>query len=74
VRAEVIGSAWRWTEREQEVARLVTGGASNVDIAQALFLSRKTVERHVSSVLQKLDVKNRAALAAAIAKLDHGAR
>lgn len=62
------------TEREQEVARLVAGGASNVDIAQALFLSRKTVERHVSSVLQKLDVKNRAALAAAIAKLDHGAR
>jgi DNA-binding NarL/FixJ family response regulator len=47
-----------------------TGGASNPDIAGTLFLSRKTVERHVSSILGKLEVKNRAQLAARMAAGD----
>jgi ATP/maltotriose-dependent transcriptional regulator MalT len=42
------------TEREQEIVRLIAGGASNPEIAQQLFLSRKTVERHVSNVLKKV--------------------
>ena len=46
------------------------GGASNPDIAGTLFLSRKTVERHVSSILGKLEVKNRAQLAARMAAGD----
>lgn len=37
------------TERERQIAELVASGASNPEIAQALFLSRKTVERHVSN-------------------------
>ena len=51
------------TEREQEVARLVTEGATNREIAQRLFLSPKTVERHVSNVFKKIGVRNRAELA-----------
>lgn len=47
------------TRREIEVARLVVAGATNPEIASALFLSRKTVERHVSHVLAKTGVRNR---------------
>jgi DNA-binding CsgD family transcriptional regulator len=50
--------------REDEIARLIAEGASNLDIAQQLFLSRKTVERHVSNIFVKRGVKNRAQLAA----------
>ncbi|HVL90729.1 MAG TPA: AAA family ATPase [Actinomycetota bacterium] len=55
------------TPREREIAALIAEGAANLDIARVLFLSRKTVERHVSSILAKLGVKNRAELAAKIA-------
>jgi DNA-binding CsgD family transcriptional regulator len=58
------------SDREREIANLITGGASNPDIARTLFLSRKTVERHVSSILAKLEVKNRAQLAARMATSD----
>jgi DNA-binding CsgD family transcriptional regulator len=58
------------SEREREIANLIAAGASNPDIAGTLFLSRKTVERHVSSILGKLEVKNRAQLAARMAAGD----
>lgn len=51
------------TEREQEVARLVAEGSTNREIAQMLFISPKTVERHVSNVFKKVGVRNRAELA-----------
>jgi DNA-binding CsgD family transcriptional regulator len=58
------------TEREQAIARLIAAGASNPEIAQQLFLSRKTVERHVSNALRKAGARNRAELAARVAELE----
>jgi DNA-binding NarL/FixJ family response regulator len=58
------------TERERAIARLIAAGASNPEIAQELFLSRKTVERHVSNLLKKVGVRNRAELAARVAELE----
>jgi DNA-binding NarL/FixJ family response regulator len=58
------------TKRELEIARLVARGASNPEIASQLFLSRKTVERHVSNVLRKVGARNRAELAARVSELE----
>src|SRR5262249_24718224 len=52
------------SDREQEIARLAASGASDPEIAQAVFLSRKTVERHLSPVFAKLGGRNRTELAA----------
>jgi DNA-binding CsgD family transcriptional regulator len=54
------------TAREREVARLVAGGDSNREIAEALFVSPKTVERHITNVLAKLGLRNRTELAALV--------
>jgi DNA-binding CsgD family transcriptional regulator len=51
------------TRREEEVAELVAGGSTNREIADVLFLSPKTVERHISNVLKKLGARNRTELA-----------
>ncbi|HET7434125.1 MAG TPA: AAA family ATPase [Thermoanaerobaculia bacterium] len=47
------------TEREIEILDLVGDGLRNADIAARLFLSPKTVDHHVSSILSKLGVKSR---------------
>jgi DNA-binding NarL/FixJ family response regulator len=48
------------TTREYEVLELLRKGLSTADIAERLFISRITVKRHISSVMQKLDVRTRA--------------
>ena len=58
------------TAREAEVLRLVATGRSNPEIAAALFLSEKTVARHLSNIFTKLDVASRTAAAAYA--FDHG--
>lgn len=62
------------TEREREVAELVAAGRSNPEIAQELFLSRKTIERHVSNALAKLGARNRAELAGRLRESSRDAR
>lgn len=61
------------SRREREIAEAVARGASNPEIASALFLSRKTVERHVSHILAKVGARNRAELAAVLARENEGA-
>jgi DNA-binding NarL/FixJ family response regulator len=47
------------TRREVQVLRLVAAGATNRSIAQALFISDRTVAVHVGNILAKLGVSNR---------------
>ena len=47
------------TERELDVLKLVAVGKKNNQIAQALFISPKTVQNHISSILAKLQLQNR---------------
>jgi DNA-binding NarL/FixJ family response regulator/tetratricopeptide (TPR) repeat protein len=57
------------TEREHEVLALLGTGATNRQIARRLFISERTVGVHVSRVLHKLQVTNRAQAAAVAAKV-----
>lgn len=57
------------TAREREVLRLAAEGRSNPEIAEALVLSVRTVERHLSNAYLKLGITGRAARTAAVASL-----
>ncbi|GIG18353.1 LuxR family transcriptional regulator [Catellatospora methionotrophica] len=56
------------TDTERTVAELVATGMSNPDVAAQLFLSRRTVQSHVSSILAKLALTSRVELAVAAAQ------
>lgn len=62
------------TEREAEVLALVSQGLTNPQIAERLYISRKTASHHVSSVIAKLGVQNRAGAAAWAAAHDRTER
>ena len=55
------------SQREREVAQLLGEGLSNRAIAERLVLGERTVESHVSAILAKLQLSNRAQIAAFIA-------
>jgi DNA-binding CsgD family transcriptional regulator len=54
------------TVSERRVAELAAGGQSNPEIAQALFVTRKTVETHLGHVYRKLEISGRGELARAL--------
>ncbi|HEY8524481.1 MAG TPA: helix-turn-helix transcriptional regulator [Acidimicrobiales bacterium] len=54
------------TPSELRVARLVAEGRSNPEVAQALFVTRATVESHLAAVFRKLGVTSRDQLPAAL--------
>ena len=51
------------TSTEREVASLIEAGLRNAEIAERLFISRRTVETHVSRLYSKLEVTSRVGLA-----------
>ena len=55
------------TPSERRVAELASGTMTNKAIAQALFVTPKTVEVHLSSVYRKLEISSRSELATALA-------
>ncbi len=57
--AEVDEELDRLSAREREVMRLIARGYQYKEVAKELFISIKTVETHVSSVLRKLQLSNR---------------
>ena len=47
------------TEREREILECLADGLSNKEIGEKLFLSEKTVKHYMTSIMQKLQVRNR---------------
>ena len=72
VRPRLVGAARvdALTEREHDVLRLMARGATNAEIASALFVSEPTVKSHIGSLFSKLAVRDRAA--AIVFAYDHG--
>jgi DNA-binding CsgD family transcriptional regulator len=62
--APLASAAHGLTAREIEVLRAVASGKTNKQIAKQLFLSEKTVDRHVSNIFSKIGVSTRAAATA----------
>ncbi len=59
------------TERELQVAGLVVDRRTNPEIAEALFLSPKTVETHMRNIFRKLDVSSRVEVARTVERAMH---
>jgi DNA-binding CsgD family transcriptional regulator len=62
-KASGFSSPFDLTAREQEVLQLLVQGRTNPEIAEILFISRKTATNHVSNILAKLGVETRTAAA-----------
>ena len=59
------GRAWprghgALTQRQTEVLALVAAGCTNAEIAERLYISRRTAEHHVAAILAKLGLRSRA--------------
>jgi DNA-binding CsgD family transcriptional regulator len=69
VRKRVADTRADLTAQERQVAELAAAGLSNSEVAARLFLSRRTVQYHLSKVFTKLGIRSRNELAAALARL-----
>ncbi len=59
-----VSAAWyELTPREQEIVKAIASGASNREIAEALFIAEKTVKNRITSILSKLNLRDRTQLA-----------
>jgi DNA-binding CsgD family transcriptional regulator len=71
--SQIVSGGVEWlTASERRVAALAAEGRSNPEIAQALFVTRKTVETHLGRVYRKLDIAGRGELPKALAAPDIG--
>ncbi|MGH2499911.1 MAG: helix-turn-helix domain-containing protein, partial [Candidatus Limnocylindria bacterium] len=62
------------TPRQREVVTLIAGGAADKEIARALGITTATAQKHVTNVLRRLDVPNRAAAVAVLAGIGNPGR
>jgi DNA-binding CsgD family transcriptional regulator len=67
-RREAVGGVGALTPSERRVAQLAAAGRGNRQIAQELFVTRRTVETHLTSIYRKLDIEGREGLAVALAE------
>jgi DNA-binding CsgD family transcriptional regulator len=72
LRREALTGVESLTASERRIAEMAATGASNPEIAQALFLTVKTVESHLTHAYQKLDIAGRSQLADALAEKPWG--
>jgi DNA-binding CsgD family transcriptional regulator len=61
-RRSALSGVGALTPAEHRVAELAAAGQSNREIAQQLYITRRTVETHLTHAFQKLDITTRAAL------------
>ena len=66
LRRDRISGADSLTPSERRIAQMVVAGGSNAEIAQALFVTVKTVEMHLTSIYRKLAITGRNEIAAAL--------
>jgi DNA-binding CsgD family transcriptional regulator len=58
----VLKTRYFLTTREIQIAKLICKGSSNTEIGEALSIMENTVKKHISNILDKLEVKNRTEL------------
>lgn len=69
--AEIPPALAALSPREQEVLKLISSGCSNREIAQALFISERTVRNHVTSILSQLQLRDRTQAALLASRVWH---
>ena len=70
LKSETHGWAEKLSLREREIAEAISKGLNNKEIAELLFVSEGTIKNHLTSILEKLELRDRTQLA--IWVLKHG--
>jgi DNA-binding NarL/FixJ family response regulator len=72
VNAAIARQLAELSPREQEVLNLIATGSNNREIAQKLYISEKTVKNHITSILSKLNLRDRTQAALFVNQIRHG--